>query len=497
MAVQTQAAPVGGRGTGVMVAETELHGGALSFPQVIAQSFTHIAPGIALLLAGTFIAAQVGYNMPLAYLFGAVICLAIAITLATLASEFPAAASYFTYVSKTLHPRIGFLIGWLYMLYDPITASICATIFGTLLQNELQTRWNIFFPWWATTAIMLGVATWITWNGIKISGRFVLALALIEIAILTAFGISGLLSPGPGGFTTQSFTSIDPAYGLNGLAFGVSLVIMAYTGFEAAVPVGEESRNPRKYVPWAVIGSIVIASLFMVVASFGIVNGYGIAQFDKGFAGAPVGAFFDLAQRLWGPGWIILLIVLGNSCFGGVLACSIVTNRLLFGYARAGVLPKWLAKVDNHVPRNAIIATTIISIFWGFGVGLWIGGDQAYYWTATILTWAVIVIYGSGAVGVFWYWFRVKRSEFNWFLHFVIPVFAVGALALSFWLAIPSLTGIFFWTLPINIVWIIAGIGILVYFRSTNREEWLLKSVQYANEHEATVEELAILNQEP
>ena len=197
MSVQSQPMPGGGARTGVMVAETELHGGALSFPQVIAQAFTHIAPGIALLLAGSFIAAQVGFNMPLAYLFGAVICLAIAITLATLAAEFPAAASYFTYVSKTIHPRAGFLVGWLYMLYDPITGAICATIFGTVLENQAKAAWNVDIPWWLTFAIMLVVATWITWRGIKISGRVVLTLAIIEIAILTLFGLSGLLSPGP------------------------------------------------------------------------------------------------------------------------------------------------------------------------------------------------------------------------------------------------------------------------------------------------------------
>ena len=95
---------------------------------------------------------------------------------------------------------------------------------------------------------------------------------------------------------------------------------MAFTGFEASVPIGEESRNPRRYVPWAVVGSIIIASGFMVIASFGIVNGFGTG-FNANFAGAPVGAFFELAQRLWGPAWVLLLVVLGNSCFGGVLAC--------------------------------------------------------------------------------------------------------------------------------------------------------------------------------
>jgi hypothetical protein len=59
------------------------------------------------------------------------------------------------------------------------------------------------------------------------------------------------------------------------------------------------------------------------------------------------------------------------------------------------------------------------------------------------------------------------------------------------------LTGVFFWTLPIVLAWIGLGVLILIFFRVTKREEWLLGATEFAIEHEATVDELAELDREP
>jgi amino acid transporter len=490
---QSSATP---HGTGVMVAETELHAGALSFIQVITTAFAHINTGFAFLLFASFIATVAGYSLPLVYIGGGLICLSIAITLAVLAREYPSAAGYFTYISKTLHPRLGFLVAWIYFLYDPLITPTVATIYGFLLQNELQSRWGIFFPWWATTAILIGSTTLLALKGIKISTRVVVVLAFLEILIIMAFGLTGFFSTGPGGFTAQPFT-IDPKFGLNGIALGIVLVITAFTGFESVVPLGEESKNPRKYVPWAVVGSVVVAVIFIALATWGLVNGWGINNFDSGFGNAPVGAFFDLAQRYWGGLWILLLLALTNSTFGGYMAGVVVSSRLFFGLGRAGVLPAWFGRVHNHVPRNAILAQALVAVIWAYAIGFWLGADQAFFWTALIITWAVVLIYGSGAVGVFWHWTHERRPEFHWFWHLFIPVAAVSALAVSTYEALPSLTGVFVWTLPITGVWILLGIGILVYFRVSHKEAWLLRSTTYAIEHEATIDELAQLDKEP
>lgn len=482
--------------TGVSIAETELHAGALSFPQVLAQGLAQIAPAYSFLLGGTFIATQAGYSMPLVYVPGAILCLAIGITLAILAREYPSAGGYFTYISKGLHPRLGFLVAWTYFLYSPLIGVAGTGILGFLLESELKTRWGIALPWWVTSIVIMAACTWIVWHGIKISGRVLLVLAFIELAILLLFGVSGILNPGPGGLTLKPFTA-DPAFGISGLALGVVFVIFAFTGFEAVVPIAEETRNPRRTVPMAIIVSVVIVGVFFLVATFGLVTGWGVDTFDKGFGGQPVGAFFTLGERLWGPGWVLLLLVLINSGFGLALACTIVTNRLFFSLGRAGVLPRWFAQIDHRVPRHAVIATAVLMILWGLIVGFWLGSDQSYFWTALIVTLACILIYGSGAVAVFWHWARARRSEFHWFWHFVVPVAAVFALVVTTYYSLQGLAGVFQWAPVLVAGWVVAGICVLVFFRVTRREDWLLNATKFVMEHEATEAELQALEDEP
>src|SRR5512141_2451839 len=110
--------------TGVMVAQTELQAGALGLGSVIAQAVTHVAPAMGFLTGAAFIATYAGTGVPLAYLGAFFVCLTIALSLIQLARHLPSAGGYFTYVSRTLHPRFGFMTAWLYFLYDPTCMGI-------------------------------------------------------------------------------------------------------------------------------------------------------------------------------------------------------------------------------------------------------------------------------------------------------------------------------------------------------------------------------------
>ena len=80
--------------------------------------------------------------------------LAIGAVLTQLAKLFPSAGGYFTYTSRTLHPRAGLLTAWFYFLYDPLGGCINLAFFGFILQGLLQSRYNFDFPWWATFLIL-------------------------------------------------------------------------------------------------------------------------------------------------------------------------------------------------------------------------------------------------------------------------------------------------------------------------------------------------------
>src|SRR5882757_8579227 len=120
----------------VMVAETELDAGAVGLTGAIMQNVTHIAPAIAAFFFTQTIVGYAGGHAPLAYLLGFIIVLALGMCLVQLAKKFPSAGGYYTYVSRTLGPRLGFLTGWLYVLYSPIVAGPALAFLGLIFEGE-------------------------------------------------------------------------------------------------------------------------------------------------------------------------------------------------------------------------------------------------------------------------------------------------------------------------------------------------------------------------
>jgi amino acid transporter len=96
--------------------EPGLRAGTLGLPSVIMQAVTHIAPGTGVILTLQLITKHAGQTVPLAFALGFIMMLALGMSLAELAKHIPSAGGYYTYVSRTVHPRAGFLTAWLYFL---------------------------------------------------------------------------------------------------------------------------------------------------------------------------------------------------------------------------------------------------------------------------------------------------------------------------------------------------------------------------------------------
>src|SRR5216684_6091223 len=101
------------------VAETPLSAGAIGLTGAVMQNVTHIAPAIAAFFFTATIVSFAGGHAPLAYLLGFLVVLALGMCLVQLAKRFPSAGGYFTYVSRTVGPRAGFLTGWMFVQNPP------------------------------------------------------------------------------------------------------------------------------------------------------------------------------------------------------------------------------------------------------------------------------------------------------------------------------------------------------------------------------------------
>src|SRR5581483_6360020 len=104
------------------IAVTDLKAGQVGLAGAIMQNITHIAPAIAAFFFTQTLVGSAGGLAPLAYLIGLLIVIPLGVCLMELAKKFPSAGGYFTYVSHTLGPVMGFLTAWVFILYSPIAS---------------------------------------------------------------------------------------------------------------------------------------------------------------------------------------------------------------------------------------------------------------------------------------------------------------------------------------------------------------------------------------
>ena len=117
-----------------MVAETQLKAGAIGLPGVLMQGVTSIAPAIAGMFTIPFIVSNAGITAPLAYLGAFVIALMLGYVLAEYSKYMTSAGTYYTFVSKSLGARAGFLVAWVYLLFYPVVVAQVGSFMGSTLQ---------------------------------------------------------------------------------------------------------------------------------------------------------------------------------------------------------------------------------------------------------------------------------------------------------------------------------------------------------------------------
>jgi amino acid transporter len=482
----------------VWVAQTELTPGAVSLTGAIMQNVTHIAPAIAAFLFTTTIVGNAGGRAPLAYLIGFIIVLALGMCLVQLAKHFPSAGGYFTYVSRAIGPRSGWLTGWMFALYSPIVAGPILAFLGLIFEGEFQSNWQwTWFHWWMMVIIFLPIITWIGYAGISISVRTIVVVGALEFLIVLALGLWGLFDPGPGGFTFSVFDpSYDPGNIVVGSGFSLAVVftVQGLTGWEAAVPLAEETENPRRNVPIATMASIVIVGAMLVLVFWGQVVGWGTADLTKLPGSAEIPAL-TIAHRVWGSFWVLALIAMFTSVIGASLACQNVATRMWFGMGRAGALPAAFAKVHptRKTPTTAVTAQFIVSLALGLIVPQWIGPANAFILTVGyMLVIGVIFVYIMANVGVIIYFWTQRRAEFNWILHFIFPVATSAVLIYSLdksFNPLPAYPGN--WAPWLVLAWFALGVVILGVLKARGGEDWLEKAGQITSERPETAVEAA------
>src|SRR5215472_3876209 len=437
------------------VVRTALRPNSMGLVGATMQAITHIAPAIAALFFTQFIVSLAGITAPLAYVVGVIVVLMLGNTLVQFSKHLPSAGGYYTYVSRALSPRAGFLTSWMYVLYSPLSGGPIYGFFGFILASELQAHYDINVPWLWWVCILVGAPTvaFLQYRGIKISTRTVVVLGAAEMAIVLALAFTGFANPGPGGVSLGVF-NFGNKLALSGFALAVVLSVQGLTGWEAAAPLAEETRDPRRNVPRSVIISIILLGCFLVVTFWGVITGFGV----------------DTVNRLI------------NSPVLPGLATANVGTRMWYGMGRSGSFPRAFARVNptHKTPVTAILAQMCLALGSGLIFGAWFGADTSFFFIdGLILVLGVGFVYVMANIAVIRYYLTERRSEFNVFKHAVFPVVStavlVYAVAISFQ---PACTTIcpaspYSWAPLVDGGWLVLGVLVLLYYRSRGRADWV------------------------
>ena len=253
-------------------------------------------------------------------------------------------------------------------------------------------------------------------------------LGIFEIVVFVALSAWMLIS-NIDNLTVQTFNpSHAPGGTYAGVFKGMVFAILAFIGFEASAPLGEEAKNPRWTVPRAVVLSCVGVGIFYVFCSYAWVIGTGFDNFTK-TATAAANPWRDLGIVFWGGGWVLVFFAIINSALANSNAGATAASRVLYSLGRNGLLPKAFAKTHptHKTPHVAIIFQTVLGLAVALLLG-WKYGDliTAFSIIATAVTIVVIVVYIIVCLATVVYFSR--REDHNPWLHWVLPILGAAAV---------------------------------------------------------------------
>jgi amino acid transporter len=409
----------------VVTEEYERLGGKkLSLVDVLAQSVGFMGPVfsaafiIPLIIGVNAAGRGAGTSAALAVLIAAIGVFALGWIVAQYAKKIHAAGSLYDYVSNGLGKTVGAATGWLYYGGTIILTTGLGLLIGGYVHDNLLPvlEINIDLPIWVwDTIFALGLFA-VLYFGVQISTRVQLTLALISIAVVLVFFITVIIDLGSGNDVAKAFDPTPDPGGFSGVLFGVLYGVLIFVGFETAANLAEETAEPKRAIPRAVLGAVAIVSVFYLIAAYVEVAGFG---FDLSVitspevAGAPLFALGAPGSPAGSEFWLkILLVVVFLDMLAVYVGAAVASTRGVFAMARDRRLPGALAKVSKRygTPVAAIVLLMVVQailivVSEANDTLLALPGLPHYFsvfvWCATFGGFALLVVYLLMSIGAF------------------------------------------------------------------------------------------------
>lgn len=472
------------------VAYERLGAKRLKLVDVVAQSVGFMGPVfsaaflIPVIVGANAAAKGAGAAAPLSVLIAAIGVFAIGWIVSRYAKRIHAAGSLYDYVSNGLGSTLGAAAGWLYYGGTIVLTTGLGVLIGGYFHDFLLPafNWDPGISVWIWDVVWAVVLFAILFLGVQISTRVQLALALVSVVVVLVFVVSVVVQLGSDNDVLKTFNPSSSPSGWSGIFFGVLYGVLIFVGFETAANLAEETAEPKRSIPRAVLLSVVVVSIFYLIAAYTVVAGYGFnldAIFSANAAG-PALVLLGVPKAAGGYGSdlilkALLLVVLLDIMAVGVGA-AVASTRGTFAMARDRRLPGALAKVSTRygTPTGAILLLMIVQGLFIFASEGWtdlfaLEGLPHFFalfiWASTFGGFALVVVYLLMSVGALRGLTGGTDRTGVVIAAIVGIVITVAAIFGSFY-KVPSPTLIAPWA---AVVWFAIGLAVMVVWKGRER----------------------------
>lgn len=407
--------------------------------------------------AGIFIlsgvaAGKAGPAVLVAFVIAATLEMLLGLCYAELASRYPRAGGAYEYVSQTMGPFMGTIVGWSYWGAWLAASSFVSQGFGNYLHSLTGA------PPLLSAVTLLLLLGFLNMVGIKFSGAIQIGIVLVEILVLILFFLLGI-----GHVNYSLYTPFAPN-GFEGILAASLIGFLSMVGWDVIVDAGEEMKNPTKTIPRAIFSSIIIV-LFLYSGLLFVSTGI-VPWQELGISKVPVALVSEQFLGDFGPTFISMVIVIALPATANAFIISI--SRTAFAMGRNGLLPKKIGFIHPRfqTPIWAILLGVTIQVMFTLisSINIAVNATGFLYILTFIFTMIALFI-SRGKVS--------KEEREKQFTVPLYPILPAVALLICVCLLVP-VGGAGFLS---GIIWI--GAGVLIYF-------FRFKSIQTQKVEEAS-----------
>lgn len=385
---------------------------SLGLRSIVLFGLAYMAPMIVL---GTFgaIAEETAGAVPSAYVLALIAMLFTAYSYGRLAATYPVAGSAYTYVRRAIDDRVGFLVGWATLLDYFFLPMVIWLIGATYLQQGFPA-----VPLWLWVVGFIVLTTILNVVGIRVADKATFILMTFQMLVVAAFVVLSLrhvfLAEGIGGwFSATPF--VNPDTTLAAIAGGAGIAAYSFLGFDAVTTLTEETVNPRRTMPRAIMLIALLGGVIFAVVTYATQLVHPGGQFENADSAA-----FDIAKTI-GADLFASIFLAGFvvTQFASGIAAQASVSRLLYAMGRDQVLPQKVFAYLQPRFRTPAVGIAICGLA-GF-IGLALDVESA----VSLINFGAFLAFTSVNVCVIALYLRRRRSD--------APVGALG------WVLVPAI----------------------------------------------------------